>query len=149
MPLLYADANGLSAIDHHRMPSREGAIRRTEPQDCGRDLFRLAQTSDRLLSNHAIVPIGCARGDTLDHRRVDDSGADRVHADVAFGVIERSTFGQTGVRNRRSTFVSFQPTFNASAHANIAARPAPQNASDHTAAVSACSGSDARKTMDR
>jgi hypothetical protein len=41
--------------------------------------------------------------------------------------------------NRRSTFVSFQPAFSASAQANIAARPVRQNASDHTAAVSACS----------
>src|SRR5260370_5092249 len=95
MPLLHADANGLSAIDHHRMPSREGAIRRAKPQDRGRDLLRLAQAPDRLLSNHAIVPIGCTRGDTIDHGRVDDNRADGVYADVGFAVTEAPTVAET------------------------------------------------------
>ena len=41
--------------------------------------------------------------------------------------------------SRRSTFASFQPARRASAHASIAARPAPQNLSDQAAVVSACS----------
>ena len=50
--------------------------------------------------------------------------------------------------NRLSTFVSLQPAFSASAHANIPARPAPQNPSDQTAVVSlgpGCGGDRSRR----
>ena len=63
------------------------------------------------------------------------------------GVDQRHTIGNRSDHayglhpdNRRSTFVSFQPAFSASTQANIAARPAPQNASDHTAVVSGTHG---------
>ena len=46
---------------HHRMPSREGAIRRAKPQDRGRDLFRLAQASMKIPDiSQALHPVPAA-----------------------------------------------------------------------------------------
>src|SRR5690348_563617 len=90
-----AYTGGLSAIDHHRVPSCEGAILRAKPQNRRGDLLGLAQASHGFLSNHTLMPFGCTPAETLDHRGVDDAWANGIHADVGPRVIEGSTLGET------------------------------------------------------
>src|ERR687893_214371 len=72
----------LAAIDDHGVSDYEGGRIRTQPENGRSDLVWCSHSSDRFLRNHRLSSFWGAPAESLHHRRVDDSRAHRVDADV-------------------------------------------------------------------
>src|ERR1700736_596828 len=81
-------ARALPAVDMEGLSGHEA--RRLEIEDGVHDVDDLAHSADRVQG--AELRIGLDRV----HRRLDDAGCDRVHANAALGVLDGERFGRRG-----------------------------------------------------
>src|SRR4051794_23374916 len=81
--------DGLTAIDDDRLSNDVSGGVRAKPQDSAGDLLRACSSTGRHIAEDLLPTLGRAASEALHHRRVDITGAYRVHADVLCRVVER------------------------------------------------------------
>src|SRR5918999_696674 len=92
MLLPLGPSSRLSAINNQSVPDSEGRCIRTEPQNGRGDFLGFSHPSNWLLGDYRLAAFGSAAGKALHHRRIDDSRADRVDADVRCRIVECRSF---------------------------------------------------------
>src|SRR5687768_15938278 len=75
-------SGGLATVHHECVPHHESGVVGAHPQDGGGDLLGPAHPPDRLLVDDPLAAFPGVASEAVHHRRVDDAGADGVHADV-------------------------------------------------------------------
>lgn len=84
-----APSDRLPAVNDERRAKGKAGAFRAEPQHRSRDFFGPAKAADRFLCDRGLQAFGRAACEAVDHRGMDDAGADGVHADILVGIVTR------------------------------------------------------------
>src|SRR5690606_26415940 len=77
------------------LPSRECGAFAAQPEHGAGNLLRSPEATDGLAGFHRLMTFVAVSHETLQHRRHDRAGADRIHANAPPGIVERRRLGET------------------------------------------------------